>query len=121
MGDLQDWIEEKEAAQAAKSPFEEPAYFASEVAPKVKVVISAYEKLARKPKPIPPKPEVNVTATNSTDNNSTKDERGESNEPIKVKVDETDENSQKEDESKAMDDASDTESSSQAIPEDDEL
>lgn len=55
------WIEEKADAQEKTSPFEKPAFDSSEVPLQLKPVISMYDKLMKKPKPVPPAPEVVVS------------------------------------------------------------
>lgn len=61
------WLSDKEEAQAAKAPHEDPAYLSTEVGPQFKPVESLVMRLSKKPKPKPPKKEENKTETNSTE------------------------------------------------------
>eukprot|EP01037_Dinobryon_pediforme_P042482 gene42482-52872_t len=91
------WISEKEEAQAAKSPFEDPVFESGDVPLQLKPVGLIFDRLLKKPKPAPPAPEknatvtVNETAANSTSADNSTSSEGES---VKVEVDlKTDESS----------------------------
>eukprot|EP00388_Colpodella_angusta_P037511 GDKK01041793.1.p1 GENE.GDKK01041793.1~~GDKK01041793.1.p1 ORF type:complete len:126 (-),score=41.11 GDKK01041793.1:210-587(-) len=80
----EEWIEEKEAAQAAASPYEKPVFESTEVPAQLKPVSLIFEKIANKPKPAPPVVEkVNATA-NATESNSTTE--GSADEPVRVEI-----------------------------------
>lgn len=49
------WIDEMEAQQSNKTPFEEPEFKSSEVAVKMKPITTMLDRLLKKPKPVPPK------------------------------------------------------------------
>lgn len=51
------WISEKEEAQAAKSPFEDPVFESGDVPLQLKPVGLIFDRLLKKPKPAPPAPE----------------------------------------------------------------
>lgn len=59
------WIEEMENKQSSKSLYEEPAFLSSHVPTQVKPVQTLVEKLAKKPKPKPPKTETKNTTAES--------------------------------------------------------
>jgi hypoxia up-regulated 1 len=65
----ENWIASKVEAQEAADPTEDFVFMAFEVVSEMKPVTAMFEKLLRKPKPVPPKP--NVTEANNT--NSTED------------------------------------------------
>lgn len=73
------FIKEKEEAQSATKPHEDPAYLSTDLIEKVTPVQSMMERLARKPKPKPEKKESNETKSeNATEtNNSTTDSTDE--------------------------------------------
>jgi hypothetical protein len=71
------WLDEKLEAQAALTAFEEPAFESTDVPRQFKSAVSLYERTNKKPKPLPPKVEVNETAV------------GE-NETVKVVLEESD-------------------------------
>lgn len=50
----EEWIDEKETAQAAASPFEKPVFESTEVPAQLKPVSLIFEKISNKPKPAPP-------------------------------------------------------------------
>lgn len=65
IADVESWIEKKVTEQEANDPTTDPVFMAHEVVSEMKPVTVMFEKLLRKPKPVPPKP--NVTDANSTD------------------------------------------------------
>ena len=52
---VEHWIDEKEAEQAKKSPFEEPEFLSSDVVSQMKPVASLLDRFLKRPKPVPPK------------------------------------------------------------------
>jgi hypoxia up-regulated 1 len=52
---VDNWLTEREAEQATKSPFEEPAFFSTDIAPQMKPVANMLDRLLKKPKPAPVK------------------------------------------------------------------
>ncbi|TFJ83042.1 hypothetical protein NSK_005667 [Nannochloropsis salina CCMP1776] len=76
---VETWLQEKEAAQAAKEGHEEPAFLSIDVAPQLKKMKDIARRLGRKPAPPPPpppKPSSNKTDENATATNSTMGEGG---------------------------------------------
>jgi len=79
------FIKEKEEAQAAKESHEDPAYLSADLVEKVTPVEALMQRLSKKPKPKPPKKELNetksenATETNATDTSSTETNATETN------------------------------------------
>lgn len=73
---VEHWLDEKEAEQSKKTPFEEPAFLSSEVSLQMKPVATLLDRLLKKPKPAPAKVSTNATDSNSTESNSS-DSEGE--------------------------------------------
>lgn len=70
------WLAEREAEQAVKTSFEEPAFYSTDIAPQMKPVANLLDRLLKKPKPAPPlKVSTNSSTVNVTsDENSTETE-----------------------------------------------
>lgn len=62
------WLDDNEAEQAKRTPFEEPAFFSADIAPQMKPVATMLDRLLKKPKPAPEK--LSSNSTNSTGNSS---------------------------------------------------
>lgn len=70
---IHDWLDEKEAEQAALSAHDVPAFTSAQVPPKFKSLQSMVSRLAKRPKPTP-KIEATLNTTNATDDGSMVDE-----------------------------------------------
>jgi hypothetical protein len=82
---VNEWIADQQKTQAATSAFEDPAFDSSEVAIQLRPVGALFDKLMKKPRPVPPK-KVNVTASsNETSAGSNTTSEGDT-ESIKVNI-----------------------------------
>mmetsp|Transcript_33774 Transcript_33774/g.51810 ORF Transcript_33774/g.51810 Transcript_33774/m.51810 type:complete len:258 (+) Transcript_33774:253-1026(+) len=69
--DIRKWISDKEEAQGALAPHEDPVVVSAEIPTQTKRIESLVSRLSRKPKPKPVVNETKTTSSNSTDGNET--------------------------------------------------
>eukprot|EP00602_Paraphysomonas_sp_CaronLab_P000254 CAMPEP_0185031700 /NCGR_PEP_ID=MMETSP1103-20130426/19316_1 /TAXON_ID=36769 /ORGANISM="Paraphysomonas bandaiensis, Strain Caron Lab Isolate" /LENGTH=910 /DNA_ID=CAMNT_0027567315 /DNA_START=111 /DNA_END=2843 /DNA_ORIENTATION=- len=77
VGKVETWLDDNEKAQLELSSHETPAFSSADVTAQMKPLTLQFEKLLKKPKPVPPK--VNVTAS-LNETNTTTVEQGDQNE-----------------------------------------
>merc|ERR1712146_38578 len=78
------WLLKAVAEQEEASPFEDPILTSAEIARKLVPVENAFKRLARTPKPRPPKKPLNATKANATKTNKTKTVLPEDDETIEA-------------------------------------